>query len=54
MTTLCGISCKQNHWIDPGGIIDKRMSFDEYISDENIKALKEKMYPEIVAAWFLQ
>lgn len=36
--------------LTPGGIIDKRMSFDEYISDENIKALKEKMYPEIVAA----
>ena len=30
--------------ITPGGIIDKRMTFDEYISDESIKALKEEMY----------
>ncbi len=30
--------------ITPKGIIDKRMSYDEYIADENIKALKEKMY----------
>ena len=32
--------------LTPSGIIDKRMSFDEYISDENIKTLREKMYPE--------
>jgi ATPase subunit of ABC transporter with duplicated ATPase domains len=30
--------------ITPNGIIDKRMTYDEYIADENIKALKEKMY----------
>jgi ATPase subunit of ABC transporter with duplicated ATPase domains len=30
--------------ITPGGVIDKRMTFDEYISDENIKALREKLY----------
>ncbi len=30
--------------ITPSGIIDKRMSYDEYISDEKIKALRETMY----------
>lgn len=30
--------------LTPTGIIDKRTSYDEYISDENIKALREKMY----------
>ena len=30
--------------ITPNGIIDKRMSYDEYISDETIKQLKLKMY----------
>ncbi|MBK7853327.1 MAG: ATP-binding cassette domain-containing protein [Bacteroidetes bacterium] len=34
--------------LTPSGIIDKRMSFDEYISDESIRALREKMYPETV------
>ncbi len=33
--------------ITPKGIIDKRMSYDEYISDENIKAMREKMYPKL-------
>jgi ATPase subunit of ABC transporter with duplicated ATPase domains len=36
--------------ITPSGIIDKRMTFDEYISDENIKALRVKMYPDAVLA----
>lgn len=36
--------------LTPSGIIDKRMSFDEYISDESIRALREKMYPEVVVA----
>jgi ATPase subunit of ABC transporter with duplicated ATPase domains len=31
--------------LTPSGIIDKRMTYDEYITDENIKALREKMYP---------
>lgn len=31
--------------ITPSGIIDKRMSYDEYIEDEKIKTLREKMYP---------
>jgi len=30
--------------ITPNGIIDKRMSYDEYIADEKIKALREEMY----------
>ena len=30
--------------ITPNGCIDKRMSFDEYINDEGIKELREKMY----------
>jgi ATPase subunit of ABC transporter with duplicated ATPase domains len=30
--------------ITPSGIIDKRISYDEYISDENIKALRNEMY----------
>jgi ATPase subunit of ABC transporter with duplicated ATPase domains len=33
--------------ITPGGIIDKRMSYDEYISDENIKSLRNEMYGEV-------
>lgn len=30
--------------LTPNGCIDKRMSFDDYINDENIKELREKMY----------
>jgi len=30
--------------ITPTGIIDKRMSFDEFISDDELKAVREKMY----------
>lgn len=30
--------------LTPSGIIDKRMNYDEYISDENIKSLRETMY----------
>jgi ATPase subunit of ABC transporter with duplicated ATPase domains len=33
--------------LTPNGIIDKPMSYDEYINDENIKALREKMYPKM-------
>lgn len=36
--------------ITPSGIIDKRMSFDEYISDESIKALRATMYNDLVSA----
>ncbi|MEO8210780.1 MAG: ATP-binding cassette domain-containing protein [bacterium] len=34
--------------ITPSGIIDKRMSYDEYLSDDNIKALRESMYNNLV------
>lgn len=30
--------------LTPSGIIDKQMTYDEYLEDENIKALREKMY----------
>lgn len=30
--------------ITPNGVIDKRMTFDEYIVDEKVKALKEELY----------
>lgn len=30
--------------LTPTGIIDKRMSYDEYITDEGVRALREKMY----------
>ncbi|MBA3970700.1 MAG: ATP-binding cassette domain-containing protein [Bacteroidetes bacterium] len=33
--------------ITPNGIIDKRMTYDEYILDEGVKAMKEKMYPKL-------
>jgi ATPase subunit of ABC transporter with duplicated ATPase domains len=36
--------------ITPNGVIDKRMTYDEYITDENVKAMREKMYPSGVAA----
>jgi len=36
--------------LTPSGIIDKRMSYDDYISDENIKAQRAKMYDVKVKA----
>jgi ATPase subunit of ABC transporter with duplicated ATPase domains len=30
--------------ITPNGVIDKRMSYDEYLQDASVKALREKMY----------
>jgi ATPase subunit of ABC transporter with duplicated ATPase domains len=30
--------------LTPKGIIDRPMTYDEYITDEKIKALREKMY----------
>lgn len=30
--------------ISPNGIIDKRMTYDEYITDEKIKALRDELY----------
>ncbi|MFY9309673.1 MAG: ATP-binding cassette domain-containing protein [Bacteroidia bacterium] len=35
--------------LTPNGIIDKRMTYDEYISDPVIKALREKMYASRLA-----
>jgi ATPase subunit of ABC transporter with duplicated ATPase domains len=32
--------------LTPSGIIDKRMSYDDYISDDAVKTLREKMYPK--------
>jgi ATPase subunit of ABC transporter with duplicated ATPase domains len=36
--------------ITPNGIIDKMMTYDEYISDPDVKAQREKMYPKGVLA----
>lgn len=36
--------------LTPSGAIDKRMTYDEYIADTNIKALREKMWGDVVAA----
>jgi ATPase subunit of ABC transporter with duplicated ATPase domains len=33
--------------LTPTGIIDKRMSYDEYIKDEGVKTMREKMYPKL-------
>ncbi|PSL31835.1 ABC-F family ATP-binding cassette domain-containing protein [Chitinophaga ginsengisoli] len=35
--------------ITPRGIIDRLMSFDEYLADDRVKALREEMYGEKVA-----
>jgi ATPase subunit of ABC transporter with duplicated ATPase domains len=35
--------------LTPSGILDKRVSYDEYITDENIKLQREKMYGEVVS-----
>ena len=32
--------------ITPGGIIDKRMTFEEYLADENVNALRDKLNHE--------
>ncbi|MFN7312255.1 MAG: ABC-F family ATP-binding cassette domain-containing protein [Bacteroidota bacterium] len=34
--------------LTPNGVIDKRMTFDEYLSDEQIKQLRQKMYSSSV------
>lgn len=36
--------------LTPTGVIDKRMPYDEYIVDENIKALRAKMWGRVVVA----
>jgi len=30
--------------LTPNGVIDKRMSYDEYLADEQVKVMREKMY----------
>jgi ATPase subunit of ABC transporter with duplicated ATPase domains len=30
--------------LTPGGIIDKRMTYDEYLADEQVKALRQELY----------
>ncbi len=32
--------------LTPNGIIDKRMTYEEYLADENIKALRQQLYGE--------
>jgi ATPase subunit of ABC transporter with duplicated ATPase domains len=34
--------------LTPNGIIDKRMTYDEYIADAGVKAMRDKMYPKLV------
>ena len=36
--------------LTPGGIIDRLMSFDEYLEDARVKQLREEMYPREVLA----
>lgn len=36
--------------ITPKGIIDRLMTFDEYLADDRVKALREEMYGQSVAA----
>jgi ATPase subunit of ABC transporter with duplicated ATPase domains len=36
--------CNRIIELTPNGVIDKRMDFDDYISDENIRALRDKFY----------
>jgi ATPase subunit of ABC transporter with duplicated ATPase domains len=32
--------------LTPGGIIDRLMSFDEYLEDARVKQLREELYPK--------
>lgn len=34
--------------LTPSGVIDKRMTYDEYIADEKVKALRDRMYFSLV------
>jgi ATPase subunit of ABC transporter with duplicated ATPase domains len=36
--------------LTPGGIIDKRMTYDEFLNDDGVKAMREKYYPALVTA----
>lgn len=35
--------------LTPGGVIDKRMSYDEYLADKGVRELREKMYSGVTA-----
>jgi len=35
--------------ITPGGLIDREMTFDEYVSNDRVKALKAEMYGAVIA-----
>jgi ATPase subunit of ABC transporter with duplicated ATPase domains len=37
-------TCNRIIELTPNGIIDKLMEYDDYVSDERIKELREKMY----------
>ena len=37
-------TCNRIIELTPNGTIDKLMDYDEYIEDEEIQALKEKLY----------
>jgi ATPase subunit of ABC transporter with duplicated ATPase domains len=36
--------------LTPGGIIDKRMTYDEFLNDDGVKAMREKYYPSLVVS----
>jgi ATPase subunit of ABC transporter with duplicated ATPase domains len=36
--------------LTPGGIIDKRMSYDEYLENEGVKEMRSRYYPDAVHA----
>ncbi len=35
--------------LTPGGLIDREMSFDDYLKDERVKTVKNELYGEVVA-----
>jgi ATPase subunit of ABC transporter with duplicated ATPase domains len=37
-------TCNRIIELTPSGIIDKLMDYDDYVSDDRIKELREKMY----------
>jgi len=36
--------------LTPNGVIDKRMSYDEYLTDASVKLQREKLYPKLLKA----
>lgn len=36
--------------LTPGGIIDRRMTYDEYLEDANVQELRQRMYGELISA----